>query len=138
MDATNAVILEPWTAVNRILIQRAVDRGEISQDVDIEKLFQVIPSMSGYRTVILRKSVDQQFLTAMIDNVLLCSIKPSGISSPTDRFASLGPIPRTYSRSDTHDNGRVLTFTETASVPTRSSYQQIRITRGTAISSGSV
>lgn len=70
-DATNAVIVEPWTAVNRVLIQRAVDRGEVSADIDIETLAQVIPSMSAYRTVILRKTVDQQFLTAMIDNVLL-------------------------------------------------------------------
>ncbi len=70
-DATNAVIVEPWTAVNRILIQRAVDRGEVSPDIDIETLSQVVPSMSAYRTVILRKSVDQKFLTSMIDNVLL-------------------------------------------------------------------
>jgi len=70
-DATNAVIVEPWTAVNRVLIQRAVDRGEVSADIDIETLSQVVPSMSAYRTVILRKSVDQQFLTCMIDNVLL-------------------------------------------------------------------
>jgi AcrR family transcriptional regulator len=70
-DATNAVIVEPWTAVNRVLIQRAVDRGEVSKNVDLETLAQVIPSMSAYRTVILRKPVDQQFLTAMIDNVLI-------------------------------------------------------------------
>lgn len=76
-DATNAVIVEPWTAVNRVLIQRAVDRGEISPDIDIETLAQVIPSMSAYRTVILRKSVDQQFLTAMIDNVLLPALMKS-------------------------------------------------------------
>ncbi|NTF34823.1 TetR/AcrR family transcriptional regulator [Rhizobium skierniewicense] len=77
-DATNAVIVEPWTSVNRVLIQRAVDRGEISPDIDIETLAQVIPSMSAYRTVILRKSVDQQFLTAMIDNVLLPALmKPT-------------------------------------------------------------
>lgn len=77
-DATNAVIVEPWTAVNRVLIQRAVDRGEVSADIDIETLAQVIPSMSAYRTVILRKSVDQQFLTAMIDSVLLPAVmKPA-------------------------------------------------------------
>jgi AcrR family transcriptional regulator len=70
-DATNAVIVEPWTAVNRVLIQRAVDRGDVSADIDIETLAQVIPSMCAYRTVILRKSVDQQFLTSLIDNVLL-------------------------------------------------------------------
>ncbi|MEA3536997.1 TetR/AcrR family transcriptional regulator [Rhizobium sp. CC-YZS058] len=70
-DATNAVIVEPWTSVNRVLIQRAVDRGEFSGDVDIDTLSQVIPSMSAYRSVILRKPVDKPFLTAMIDNVLI-------------------------------------------------------------------
>jgi len=70
-DATNAVIVEPWTVVNRTLIQRAIDRGEFSKDIDIETLAQVIPSMSAYRTVILRKPIDQAFLTTMIDNVLI-------------------------------------------------------------------
>ncbi|MGI2036295.1 TetR/AcrR family transcriptional regulator [Rhizobium panacihumi] len=81
-DATNAVIVEPWTAVNRVLIQRAVDRGDVSADIDIETLAQVIPSMCAYRTVILRKSVDQQFLTSLIDNVLLPALmKPKRAST---------------------------------------------------------
>lgn len=76
-DATNAVIVEPWTVVNRTLIQRAIDRGEVSRDIDIETLAQVIPSMSAYRTVILRKPIDQAFLTTMIDNVLIPALMNS-------------------------------------------------------------
>jgi AcrR family transcriptional regulator len=73
-DATNAVIVEPWTAVNSVLIQRAVNCSEVPADIDIETLSQVIPSMCAYRTLILRKPVDQSFLMAMIDNVLLAAL----------------------------------------------------------------
>ncbi len=80
-DATNAVIVEPWIAVNRVLIQRAINRGEAVVDVDVDTLSQVIPSMCAYRTLILRKPVDQHFLISMIDNVLLPALmNPKRIS----------------------------------------------------------
>jgi AcrR family transcriptional regulator len=70
-EAANAAIVEPRRAVNRILMQRAVDRGEISPDCDIETLSLITPSMAAYRVLIMKKPVDRQFLVSLIDGVLL-------------------------------------------------------------------
>jgi len=74
-DAANAAIVEPWAAVNRLLISRAIERGEVAAVVDVDTLAQVIPSMSAYRTLILRKPLDRAFLTSMIDAVLLPALR---------------------------------------------------------------
>jgi AcrR family transcriptional regulator len=70
-EAVNAAIVEPRAAVNRVLMRRAADRGEISPDADIETLSLVTPSMAAYRVLILRKPVDRTFLITLIDGVLL-------------------------------------------------------------------
>jgi AcrR family transcriptional regulator len=70
-EAVNAAIVEPRAAVNRTLMQRAVERGEISADRDIETLSLITPSMAAYRVLILRKPVDREFLVSLIDGVLL-------------------------------------------------------------------
>src|ERR1700753_1554799 len=46
--AVNSVIVEPRAAINRVLMRRAVDRGEISPDCDIDTLSLVTPSMAAY------------------------------------------------------------------------------------------
>lgn len=70
-DAANRAIVEPRAAVNRILMRRAVDRGEIPADCDIETLSLITPSMAAYRVLILRKPVDRAFLISLIDGVIL-------------------------------------------------------------------
>ena len=70
-QATNAAIVEPRVAANRILIQRAIDRGEISPDSDVETLALISPSMAAYRSLILQKPVDREFLISLIDEVLM-------------------------------------------------------------------
>jgi AcrR family transcriptional regulator len=70
-EAANAAIIEPRAAVNRTLMRRAIDRGEISADCDIDTLSLISPSMAAYRVLLLRKPVDRQFLVSLIDGVLL-------------------------------------------------------------------
>ena len=70
-EAVNAAIVEPRAAVNRLLMRRAVDRGEISPDYDIETLSLITPSMAAYRVLVLKKPVDRPFLISLIDGVLL-------------------------------------------------------------------
>jgi AcrR family transcriptional regulator len=70
-EAVNAAIVEPRAAVNRTLMRRAADRGEIAADADIETLSLVAPSMAAYRVLILKKPVDRDFLISLIDGVLL-------------------------------------------------------------------
>ncbi|MFI5039663.1 MAG: TetR-like C-terminal domain-containing protein, partial [Solirubrobacterales bacterium] len=73
-DAVNAAIVEPRAAINRQLMLRAVERGEIAADCDIETLALLTPSMASYRVLILRKAVDRAFLISLIDGVLLPAV----------------------------------------------------------------
>jgi AcrR family transcriptional regulator len=70
-DAAYAAIVEPRAAVNRMLLQRAIDRGEIAADTDIEMMSLISQSMATYRTIMLRKPVDRDFLISIIDGVLM-------------------------------------------------------------------
>jgi len=81
-QAVNAAIVEPRAAVNRILMRRAVHRGEISPDHDIETLSLVTPSMAAYRVLVLKKPVDRPFLISMIDGVLLPALGLSPETTP--------------------------------------------------------
>lgn len=79
-QAVNAAIVEPRAAVNRILMRRAIERGEISADCDIEAVSLIAPSMSAYQLLILRKTVDRDFLISLIDGVVLPAV---GLSRET-------------------------------------------------------
>jgi AcrR family transcriptional regulator len=78
-DAVNRAITEPRAAVNRRLMQRAIDRGEVRADADIETIAHIGPSMAAYRVLVQRKPVDRAFLIAMIDGVVLPAL---GILQP--------------------------------------------------------
>ena len=70
-DAANDAIVEPRARINRVLLNRAIERGEIAADVDIELISLISPSMVAYRTLIMRKPVDREFLITLIDGVIL-------------------------------------------------------------------
>ncbi|TXK18733.1 TetR/AcrR family transcriptional regulator [Homoserinibacter sp. GY 40078] len=70
-DTARAALIEPRAAINRVLFQRAIDRGEISSSVDIEQLSIIGPALAAYRTLVLHQPVDREFLIANIDQVIL-------------------------------------------------------------------
>ncbi len=70
-EAARLAIVEPRASANRFLIQRAIDRGEISPDCDIDTIVLVGPSMAAHRVLLLRKPVDREFLVSIIDGVVL-------------------------------------------------------------------
>jgi len=70
-DAAYEALVEPRASINRIFFQRAIERGEIRSDVDIEKLCIIGPSLVAYRVLMLRKAVDREFLVSNIDEVIL-------------------------------------------------------------------
>ncbi len=80
-DAISAAIIEPRAEVNRILLRRALDRGEISPEVDIDALALVSPSMASYRTLVLKQPVDREFLIGLIDGVILPA---AGVRAPVE------------------------------------------------------
>ncbi|MDQ1605855.1 MAG: hypothetical protein QOJ18_222 [Microbacteriaceae bacterium] len=80
-DAANAAIIEPRAAATRALMQRAIDRGQIPADCEIEVLSQISAAMAAYRVLILRKPVDRDFLISLIDGVVMPAVglgRPDG------------------------------------------------------------
>ncbi|MEA5362791.1 TetR/AcrR family transcriptional regulator [Amycolatopsis sp., V23-08] len=75
-EAANDAIVEPWAAANRVLLSRAMSRGEIDATADVETLAQIIPSIAAYRALIQRKPFDRDFLVSIIDGVLLPAVRP--------------------------------------------------------------
>ena len=63
-------IVQPATAVMRLLLERARQRGEIDSARDLDTLALVLPAMTAYRLIVLGEQVDQHFLTSVIDEVL--------------------------------------------------------------------
>ncbi|MEP6479888.1 MAG: TetR/AcrR family transcriptional regulator [Rhodoglobus sp.] len=70
-ETAHQALIQPRAAVNRIFFQRAIDRGEIAADVDLTMLCLIGPAMAAYRTLMLRKPVDREYLVAIIDKVVL-------------------------------------------------------------------
>jgi AcrR family transcriptional regulator len=69
--AAREALVDPRARANRIIFQRAIDRGEISADCDIETLCTIGPAMVAYRTLMLRQPVDRDFLIRAIDTIIL-------------------------------------------------------------------
>ena len=67
-------VLEPLRQQHRVMLDRAIARGEIPPDVDIEMLAVLTPSLAFYRTMILRKPIDREFLMAVIDGIVLPAV----------------------------------------------------------------
>ncbi len=75
-DAVNEALTSPWVAAHRIIIKRAMERGEISTEVKIDIVSQIIPSMASYRSLVLQKPFDKEFLVQLVDDVLLPILSP--------------------------------------------------------------
>jgi AcrR family transcriptional regulator len=69
--AARAALIEPRARANRIVFQRAIDRGEISADVDLEMLSMLGTAVVNYRVLMLQQPVDREFLIRTIDQVVL-------------------------------------------------------------------
>lgn len=68
--AQNALV-EPRASINRVLFRRAIERGEIPADSDVEQLCMIAPAMVAYSVLMLGKPVDREFLVSIIDKVVL-------------------------------------------------------------------
>jgi AcrR family transcriptional regulator len=73
-DVARESIIEPRAAVNRMFFKRAIDRGEISADVDIETLALVSQSMGMYRMLVQRQPMTPEFLISIVDGVILPAV----------------------------------------------------------------
>ena len=78
-DAAQRALVEPRASVNRVFFARAIERGEISADVDVEKLCMIGPALVAYNVLLLRKPIDRELLINNIDSVILPA---AGIPAP--------------------------------------------------------
>jgi AcrR family transcriptional regulator len=72
-----AGIFEPWTAVNRALMLRSVERGELPANADIEMACEVIVSMTSHRSLTHNKPFDRAFYQSLLDNILVPALMNS-------------------------------------------------------------
>lgn len=66
--------VEPWVAVNRVVLDRAVRRGEIAATLDLDLLSRLVPSMCLYRIAVERVALDPGFIHGLLDRVLLPAV----------------------------------------------------------------
>ncbi|WP_454851595.1 TetR/AcrR family transcriptional regulator [Promicromonospora soli] len=69
--AAQSALVEPRASVNRIFFRRAIERGEIPADADVERLCMISPAMVAYSVLMLGKPVDREFLVSTIDKIVL-------------------------------------------------------------------
>lgn len=74
-EESTAGIFEPWTDLNRTLMQRAVERGEISPQADIETACEIIIAMTYYYSLGQNKPFDKSAYSALLDKILLPALK---------------------------------------------------------------
>ena len=85
-DVAHGALVAPWVEANRALMKRALARGTIAPDADIEMVAQVMPAMGAYRALIQRRPFDRAFLLAMVDGLVLPAL---GLArSPTTEASS--------------------------------------------------
>ena len=75
-EATKGAGIGPWIQASRLLIQRAVDRGEYPPPADLDTLAEVIPMLCVSRAV-QRLPITREFSIALIDGVLLPALRGS-------------------------------------------------------------
>ena len=73
-EAARVAIVAPRAEINRRFLQRAIDRNEIRADIDVPMIANISPSMVTYRTIMLGKHVDRDFLVAIIDKIILPAV----------------------------------------------------------------
>lgn len=75
-EVTKDAGLGPWIEASRLLIQRAVDRGEYQPPADLDILAQVIPMLCVSRAV-QRLPITREFSIRLVDGVLLPAMRGS-------------------------------------------------------------
>jgi len=83
-EVAREAIIEPRASVNRLYFQRAIDRGEIPANTDVERLSMVNQAMAMYRMLVESKPITREFLLGVIDGVILPAVglKPPAASAP--------------------------------------------------------
>lgn len=70
-DAAQEALVAPRRRANRLLMERAIARGEIPADSDIDLIASIGTAMVASRVLMERKPVTREFLLSIIDGIVL-------------------------------------------------------------------
>jgi AcrR family transcriptional regulator len=73
-EAAKRAGIAPWIEVNRVLMQRAIERGEFPAPNDLDTLAEVIPMVCVARAV-QQLPITREFSLALIDAVILPALR---------------------------------------------------------------
>lgn len=89
MTAVHERFLGPRIELATRVLERARERGEIGPEVDIWLLSTVLPAMVLYRRLVMGAPIDAQFVTRVIDQIVVpaghCSRSDSETLNPTTK-----------------------------------------------------
>lgn len=68
----------PWTEANRTVLTRAVARGEIAAETDVETMAAIIPTLVTYRVCIQRLPIPASYVAMLVETVLLPALGLDG------------------------------------------------------------
>lgn len=70
-EAAGDVLMAPRIAAIRTLLERALTRGEIRADADLDALAMLLPALAAFRGLVERKPIDNEYQISLIDGILL-------------------------------------------------------------------
>jgi AcrR family transcriptional regulator len=59
--------------VHEVILERAIERGEISPNANLELLAEITPAIMTYRIFMSQQSVNRKFIETLVDDVLIPS-----------------------------------------------------------------
>jgi len=71
-------VVEPKSRVSRTVFERARDRGDLRDDVDLDL---VVPALAGivlHRVFLLGEHPDPELIERAIDQIILPAVRPQG------------------------------------------------------------
>ncbi|QDK39364.1 TetR/AcrR family transcriptional regulator [Bdellovibrio sp. NC01] len=74
-DEAMAGIFSPWTNANRTLMQRAIARGELSKNANIDLACEIIEAMTAYKTNFQRTMFTKVYYGKILDQIILPALK---------------------------------------------------------------
>jgi AcrR family transcriptional regulator len=75
-DVVRFEVTEPYVTVYRLLLLRAIEKGEISATfaAGVPVLAQVIPAMSTHRLNNSREPIQREFFVSVVDDIVLAAV----------------------------------------------------------------
>ncbi|AQA21476.1 bacterial regulatory, tetR family protein [Rhodococcus sp. MTM3W5.2] len=86
-EAVNKAISVPYKEVFATVVARAVERGEVRGDRDIDLIGAVFPAITFHRLSVMAEPIDLDFIERLVDGVVVPALI-SGGSSPAGDAAS--------------------------------------------------